>query len=223
MATRNVASEVTHLFRTKRVSEIRAYEKQIRQEAHEKSDSLRDLLGTRYKDLLKAADEISTIHEASTKHVRDALRDMATEAAHLRDVFQRQASQHIPNGDADQDRRRNVHEICEKLKHIVDSPEVLYACLEEEQIYEAAMRYGLAARNYREVKNSSGLEGAANRFAERRWKQVSVFKKQILSAAEKQLVTPGLSSDVYSKVVASLILLADDRDIIAILDGFFRR
>lgn len=221
LATGSVASEVSHLFRTKRVSEIRAYEQQIRQEAHEKSDSLRDLLGTRYKDLLKAADEMSIIHEASVKKVRDALRNMAKEAAQMRDVFQRQASEHTPDASKDLDRRRDVHQICEKLKHIVDSPEVLYACLEEGQIYDAAVRYGLAGRNYKEVKETSGLEGVANRFAERRWKQVSVFRQQILSAAEKRLVTPGLSSEVYAKVMASLILLTSDRDIVSILDGFF--
>lgn len=222
LTTGSVSSEVSLLFRTKRVSEIRKYESRIREEADEKSESLRDLLGTRYKDLLEAADQMAAIHEQSVSNVRDSLRDMTQTATSLRERLLRKgdrAANPVSVND-DLERRRGVHVVGSKLKHIVDSPEVLYACLESGEIYEAAVRYAKAACNYREVTSTSGLEGVANRFAERRWKQVEVFKKQILGAAEKKLVSPALDPQVYARVLASLIVLTGaDRDIVAILDG----
>lgn len=223
LSTGSVASEVSLLFRTKRVSEIRSIESKIREDAEEKSEALRELLGTRYKDLLQAADEMAAIRDASSGSVRDALRDMAKSASHLREHFLKKGGQDAncpaPVTD-DLERRKKVHVIGSKLKHIVDSPEVLYAHLESGNVYGAAVRYSLASCNYMELHNTPGLEGVANRFAERRWKQVQVFKDQILSAAEKKLVTPGLDSSVYSNVLASLVILAGkDRDILVVLDG----
>lgn len=211
------------LFRTKRVSEIRSIESKIREEAEEKSEALRELLGTRYRDLLQAADEMAIIRDASSTSVRDALRDMAKSASQLREHFLKKGGQDAtcpaPVTD-DLDRRKKVHVIGSKLKHIVDSPEVLYAHLESGDVYEAAVRYSLASCNYMELHNTPGLEGVANRFAEHRWKQVQVFKDQILSAAEKKLVTPGLDSSVYSSVLSSLLILSGkDRDILVVLDG----
>lgn len=219
LSTGSVASEVSLLFRTKRVSEIRAYEKQIRNEADDKSDSLRDLLGTRYRDLLRAADEMNAMRDASVEKVRDSLRDVATKATVLRDHFEKQASITPATAGGDLERRKGVHEIGGKLKHIVDSPEVLYACLESGEVYNAAKRFSLASTHYREVTETSGLEGVANRFAERRWKEVQVFKVQILSAAEKRLVTPGLKSQEYAEMLASLIVLTEEPDLVSLLNG----
>lgn len=120
----------------------------------------------------------------------------------------------------DLQRRRRVHIVGSMLKHIVDSPEVLYACLEQGQVYDAAVRYALADRNYRELGRTAGVEGVANRFAEGRWHQVQVFRNQILSAAEEKLVTRRLGSDTYGKAIAALIVLqGEKRDVVGCLDG----
>lgn len=211
------------LFRTKRVSEIRAIEAKIREEAEEKSDALHELLGTRYKDLLRAADEIAAIRDFSCDDVRDALQNMAQSASNLSQELLRKSGNDpscaVQSTD-DLDRRKQVHVVGSKLNFIVDSPEVLYACLESGDVYDAAVRYSLAATNYAQLRNTSGLEGDANRFAERRWRQVQVFREQILSAAEEKLVTPGLDSTLYSSVLAALIILAGrDCDIAANVDG----
>lgn len=223
LSTGSVASEVSMLFRTMRVSEIRGIESKIRHEAEDKSDSLRELLGTRYKDLLRAADEITTIRDASSTNVRDALRNMAKSATQLREHFAEKSGQD-PDSPApvtdDLARRKKVHVIGSKLKHIVDSPEVLYAHLEAGHVYEAAVRYFLASRNYHELKNTQGVEGVANRFAERRWDQVQVFKNQVLAAAEKKLITPGSDPVLYSKVLAALFIMSGkDRDVMTTVQG----
>lgn len=211
------------LFRTKRVSEIRAIESKIRDDAEEKSEALRELLGTRYKDLLRAADEIAAIRDFSCNDVRDALQNMAQSASKLRQELLKKGGKDpscaVQSTD-DLDRRKQLHVVASKLKFIVDSPEVLYACLEAGDVYDAAVRYSLAATGYTQLRNTSGLEGDANRFAERRWRQVEVFREQILSAAEKRLVSPGLDSTLYSSVLAALIILAgQDHDVVSNVDG----
>lgn len=219
----SVAAEVAHLFRTKRVSEIRAIESQVRADAEEKSEALRELLGTRYKDLLSAADEVLTVRDASAVTVRDALRGLARSATELRGRFLDKSAPGVAAavaGSEDLERRKNVHLVGSKLKHIVDSPEVLYACLESGSVYDAAVRYALAARNYHELCRTSGMEGVASRFAERRWNQVQVFRTQILAAAEAKLVVPGLGPKDYAHVFAALVILAGEtRDINGILTG----
>ncbi|KAI0563625.1 Conserved oligomeric Golgi complex subunit 1 [Gracilaria domingensis] len=220
LTTGSVPSEVTHLFRTKRVSDIRAFEAQIRNDAEDKSSALRDLLGTRYKDILNAADEMVSMRDASVRRVRDSLRDFTTSTNTLKQHFISKGNQNQSETiNDDLERRRGVHVVGSRLKHIVDSPEVLYANIESGEIYEAAVRYSLAFENYKQVTSTSGLEGVANRFAELQWKQVKGFKHQILEAAEKKLQESGHTAQEYARVFVSLILLSENRDIVAILDG----
>ncbi|PXF40767.1 Conserved oligomeric Golgi complex subunit 1 [Gracilariopsis chorda] len=221
LTTGSVPSQVTHLFRTRRVSEIRAYEAQIRSDAEEKSTALRDLLGTRYKDLLIAADEMISMKDASVIRVRDALVGFNASANALRERFLEKGHENKQTETVNDDleRRRSVHVVGSKLKHIVDSPEVLYANLESGEVYDAAVRYSLAHHNYQQVMNTTGLEGVANRFAELRWKQVHIFKDQILEAAEKRLQAAGHTFDEYARVFVSLMLLTENCDVLSILDG----
>eukprot|EP00178_Gracilaria_changii_P014238 TRINITY_DN40296_c0_g1_i1.p1 TRINITY_DN40296_c0_g1~~TRINITY_DN40296_c0_g1_i1.p1 ORF type:complete len:902 (-),score=124.95 TRINITY_DN40296_c0_g1_i1:5229-7934(-) len=220
LSTGSVSSEVTHLFRTKRVSEIRAFEAQVRSYADEKSSALRELLGTRYKDILNAADEMISMRNASVTRVRDALRDLTSSTQELEKYFISKGNEDkSETNNDDLERRRSVHVVGSRLKHIVDSPEALYANIESGEIYEAAVRYSLAFENYNQVTSTSGLEGVANRFAELQWKQVKGFKDQILEAAEKKLQEAGHTSLEYARVFVSLMLLSDNCDVVAILDG----
>lgn len=249
LTTGSVPSEVTHLFRTKRVSEIRAFESRIRVEADDKSESLRHLLGTRYRDLLSAADRISEMCDGANKSVRDALQTVYKTSEQLRDDLRArvtttsnsataidgdrevnldskvaivESSPVSPSSasDADLAQRRAVHAVGSRLKHIVDSPEVLYACLEAGELYEAAARYVTAQRNFNAIVDNPTRESAvASRFAQARWKLVSAFKAQIISAAERRLVTSGLDSRAYARVFAAIVLLqADQCDVVSIAE-----
>lgn len=226
LTTGSVPSEVTHLFRTKRVSDIRQFESRIRVEAEEKSESLRHLLGTRYRDLLLAADSISSMCDGATTSVRDALHTVCNTSAKLRDELNVRASpvspkthQHDRNivdpsssKDADLARRRSIHAVGSRLKHIVDSPEVLYAYLEAGELYEAACRFVIAQSNYNDIIDSpSDEETVASKFAHTRWRLVSSFKSQIVTAAEKRLVTSGLGVEDYARVFASIVLLKGEQ------------
>lgn len=219
LTTGAVSSEVSLLFRTKRVSQIRQIESNIRSDAEEKSHSLRLLLTTRYPDLLSAADEISTSRDAASHSVRDALRTLATSATALRTRFLHTATA-TPSPQAPDDlaRRKTVHAIGARLNHIVDSPEVLYAHLEAASAYDAAVRYALAERNFATLRDTTGLEGVANRFAQQRWRQVEAFRPRILAVADRRLVAPAEPPHVYARAVAALRILAEgDSDLLTVV------
>lgn len=234
LTTGSIPSEVSHLFRTKRVSDIRQFEAHIRNEAEEKSESLRQLLGTRYRDLLKAADQITNMCDTAAVSVCDALHTVSKTSVQLRNELNdraRSSGDHKLSGeksssestsatsDADLARRRAVHDVGFRLKHIVDSPEILYAYLEEDELYEAASRFVTTERNFRDLVDSPTDDAAvASRFAHARWRLVSPFRGQILATAERRLVTPGLDVNAYARIFAAIVLLSEHCDVVSVVE-----
>lgn len=229
LVTASVPSQVTHLFRTKRVSEIRQFEARIREEADDKTDALRQLLGTRYRDLLLATDRISRIRDASLFHIRDSLRSIAGTALSLGHELDTRPWTQLANpseptsptaADADLVRRRAIHTLGSRLKQIVDSPEILYAMLESGDLYDAAARFIAAKRNYHAVLETRFEEQRVTHdFLQSRWSLVSSFHTQILSSAERYLVNSELSISKHSHVLAAIIVLMDDCDVVSVVEG----
>lgn len=229
LVTASVPSQVTHLFRTKRVSEIRQFEARIREEADDKSDALRQLLGTRYRDLLLATDRISHIRDASIFHIRDSLRSIASTALSLGHELDTRPWTQLANpseptsptaADADLVRRRAIHTLGSRLKQIVDSPEVLYAMLESRDLYDAAARFIAAKRNYHAVLETRFEEQRVTHdFLQSRWSLVSSFHTQILSSAERYVVNSEISISEHSHVLAAIIVLMDGCDVVSVVEG----
>lgn len=227
--TASIPTQVTQLFRTKRVSEIRQFEARIREEADDKSDALRQLLGTRYRDLLLAADRIAHIRDASTFRIRDSLRSVAGTALALGQEldtrpWNQPADPSEPASptaaDADLVRRRGIHTLGSRLKHIVDSPEILYAMLESGDIYDATARFIEAKKNYTALQNTNSEEQrVAHDFLQSRWSLVASFRSQILSSAERYLATSELSTSEHSHVLAAIIVLMNDCDVVSVVEG----
>lgn len=215
MAEPSVAAEVGLLFRTKRVTEIRAVEASVRSDAEERAANLRQLLGTRYRDLLGAADSVAAARDAAQTGARDALARVAKDASSLRAAFLkagRGAGASSRGGDAagDLEERRGVSAIGGRLLCIVDSPEVLYACLESGEVFEGALRFAAAERAF------AALEPAVvSPFVRGRWERVNAFRPQILAAARARIAATGVSlEEVAGCFIADVVLGAgkDDAD-----------
>lgn len=212
----SVASEVSHLFRTRRVSEIRTIESSVRQEAEERAANLRNMLGTRYGDLLTAADAVRDARDAAQKEVHDALQGLAGSANKLRTGFlARSRSSSATSQVPEVERRRETSALGAKLLHIVDSPELLYAYLESAQIHDAMVRFKASERAYAELD-----KGVAPGFVSTRWRQVEVFRDQILDAAEGRLTQQGLSNDEYAGLFASAVVMAPSRNPVDVVSSF---
>lgn len=207
MAEPSVAAEVGLLFRTKRVTEIRAVEASVRSDAEERAANLRQLLGTRYRDLLGAADAIGAARDAAQTGARDALARVAADASGLRAAFLkagRAAGASPRGGDAagDLHERRDVSAIGGRLLCIVDSPEVLYACLEGGDVFEGALRFAAAERAF------AALDPAVvSAFVRGRWERVDAFRPQILTAARARIASTGASlEEVAGCFIADVVL-----------------
>lgn len=198
----SVAAEVTQLFRTRRVSEIRQIESRVRSDAEDKAEALRDLLGTRYKDLLSAADVVIATRDASRDRVTNALGSLARAATELRTEFLARGAYDAPLGDVE--RRRRVHAVGARLKHIVDSTEAVYAHLDAGRLYDAAARIAAAKRNF------DALGADAPRFAGAQWRAVAAFRAQVRAAAEERLVSERIDSTELAGVVGALVVLDGD-------------
>lgn len=216
----SVAAEVGQLFRTKRVSEIRQIESSVRSDAEERAGQLRSLLGTRYKDLLRAAEDVSAARHASQNAVQEALARVARDANSLRADFLTHSSTTQPRAhaspaaaagrdaaEADLARRRETSVLGGRLLHIVDSPEVLYACLEGDRVEEATVRFAASEKAHAELDQK-----VARAFARNRWNRVEAFRSQIVAAALAQVETQGLGADEYAGSFIALAVLSEEPD-----------
>lgn len=195
----SVATEVGHLFRTKRVQEIRAIESTIRADAEDRSGNLRTLLGTRYRDLLAASDAVAAAHSTSRDAVHDALSGVARDANVLRADFLHEKTS---DRGVRTEERQGVSVVGGRLLCIVDGPEVLYACLESGRVFEGATRFRAAERAFRALEG-----GVVNAFVKGRWERVEVFRGQILQAARARMGVKGVGvEDVAGCFVTEIVL-----------------
>jgi hypothetical protein len=212
----SVAAEVSQLFRTKRVSEIRAIEANIRAEAEDRAINLNTLLGTRYHDLLAAVDAVVAARDAAQRDVRDALAGAAADANRLRAEFlaRSRAAAAAPVAP-DLERRRETSAVGTSLLHIVDSPEILYACLEQGNVFGAAVRFVASEKAHAELDKN-----IAPAFAEGRWALVEAFRPQILAAARERIATRDLDTRDYADVMATVVLLTRNIDVLDVVSEF---
>jgi hypothetical protein len=211
MGEPSVAAEVGLLFRTKRVGEIRAIEAAVRADAEDRAANLRDLLGTRYRDLLAAADTTAAARDDARDAVRDALAGVARSANALRAAFlagRRGATAGAAPraGDlaGDLAARREVCAIGGRLLCLVDSPEVLYACLEGGKVHDAALRFCAA-----EAAHARLDPAVVSPFVRGRWARVDAFRPQILAAARERSADAGAPvEDVAACFIVEVVLAA---------------
>lgn len=217
-AGNSVANEVSQLFRTRRVSEIRSIESSVRAEAEELSVNLRTLLGTRYSDLLLAVDAVELARLQASERVRDAVAAVGSKANLLREEFLLRARSATAPTVPDIERRRETSNIGTNLLHVVDSPEFLHACLESGRVYDATVRFLSAEQAHMHLKTKQVAQG----FVSSRWMLVEGFRSQICALALEKLSQQNLSDEEYAGFLVSMIALTSANDVSVALDVFFR-
>lgn len=188
------------------MSEIRQVEADIRTQAEDKSLSLRQLLATRYHDLLLASDRISHMSQLASVKVQDSLETVSKRSTGLREqLLQRRAV--TPNVEPMED-RKHIGQVADMLKHVVDSPETLYAHLEAAEVFEAALCFAQAEKHYNKLIQLKPIQDVATRFVNLRWKAVETFRARILEEAYQTLNSQHHSPVVYVRVFSAILLLS---------------
>mmetsp|Transcript_12712 Transcript_12712/g.38979 ORF Transcript_12712/g.38979 Transcript_12712/m.38979 type:complete len:876 (+) Transcript_12712:248-2875(+) len=208
----SVAAEAAALFRTKRVAEIKKIEARLRTEAEEKNESLRTMLGTRYRDLIVAADEVTGM-EGKVHCVSNALKEVQKAAEllgqNLQNEYGEKAQEDVRSERTREFERQKVaHAVGSHLKYIVDTREHLFASLDGGKVYEASQRYAGAVQA-RQALEENPAANHAKKFMNLQWRGVQPFQMDIINAAKKSLRTPSLDVKVYFGALCALTTVTD--------------
>lgn len=121
------------VFRRLPVYEVKRVEAKMRAEALNKQSELRSMVGTRYRDLLTSASQITTLHSSSLR-LSSSLKEVGAACAN-------------PAVDVPEVEGEGVSELLPVAAHVkllLDAPEALYSHLAHHAFLNAAMLWLLA-------------------------------------------------------------------------------
>jgi len=126
-----IATERTDaLFQKRRIGDIRSIEKATLAQIEEKKNKLKGLVGESFKDVIRSADAILEMSQATRK----VLLDLKTLKTNLR--LRKDSKQDIDEGGDDY----GLYAMACRVKYLVDSHEVIWSCLDSGEFVEAARR-----------------------------------------------------------------------------------
>lgn len=202
------------LFRKHPVQEMRQYERLISVHLETHKQDVRTTIGERYPDLLQAASSIDAMYEAGVK-ARDAI-TKAEERSRLL-ALEKPTTAKAPEQLEEIEARQAVYQIASQLKLLVDTPELVWHCLENHQYLEAVRVYQRANLMYRRLMQSSApttlLEKKPVKVAllfpilPRQWETIAHLKQQIDDRARHELAMQDLSINSACACLAAISYL----------------
>ncbi|XP_013628190.1 PREDICTED: conserved oligomeric Golgi complex subunit 1-like [Brassica oleracea var. oleracea] len=206
------------LLRSKPMSEIRSVESATRKNIEDKKEELRQLVGTRYRDLIDSADSI--VHMKSLCESISA--NISSIHGNIRSLSSSSEAK-TPALAITDPARVNVYGIACRVKYLVDTPENIWGCLDESMFLEAAGRYMRAQHvqqrlvKLEEVDQSKLLANFP--LLEHQWQIVEGFKAQISQRSHERLLDPGLGLGDYVDALTA-VAVVDELDPKEVLELF---
>ncbi|KAH1038027.1 hypothetical protein J1N35_039770 [Gossypium stocksii] len=202
------------LFRTKPISEIRNVESATNKQIQDKKEELRQLVGTRYRDLIDSADSILQMKSASESissnisSIHNSIRSLSLSVLEAPSP----KLQTPPNPTT----RLRIYGIACRVKYLVDTPENIWGCLDESMFLEAAARYIRAKHVHSILMLPDGdldHNNIVSNFPllQHQWQIVESFKAQISQRSRERLLDRGLSVAAYADALAA-VAVTDDLD-----------
>ncbi|KAG4203515.1 hypothetical protein ERO13_A05G405500v2 [Gossypium hirsutum] len=202
------------LFRAKPISEIRNVESATNKQIQDKKEELRQLVGTRYRDLIDSADSILQMKSASESissnisSIHHSIRSLSISVLEAPSP----KLQTPPNPTT----RLRIYGIACRVKYLVDTPENIWGCLDESMFLEAAARYIRAKHVHSILILPDGDLDHINILSnfpllQHQWQIVESFKAQISQRSRERLLDRGLSVAAYADALAA-VAVTDDLD-----------
>ncbi|CAN7067975.1 unnamed protein product [Brassica rapa subsp. trilocularis] len=204
------------LFRAKPMSEIRNVESATRKNIEDKKEELRQLVGTRYRDLIDSADSI--VHMKSLCESISA--NISSIHGNIRSLSSSSSVAEAPTIANPNSVRVNVYGIACRVKYLVDTPENIWGCLDESMFLEAAGRYMRAQHVQQRLVKLEGCGGGEvdqskllEKFPllEHQWQIVESFKAQISQRSHERLLDQGLGLGAYVDALTA-VAVVDELD-----------
>lgn len=195
------------LFEVKTVPEVRQIEDKTRQDIETKKKQLRQLVGDSYRDLIESADKVLAVAQSCSSilaHVQDVQRGFSD------------LGRSITSADVLLEGKRDtltVHEqlygVGKRVKYLVDTPEMIWGCLDSKQYLEAARRFLRAQEVHTLLKKLFSME-ILSKFPliTHQWPLVLQFKSQLVGTVSSSLSTDAnLSTTQCADALAAVAAL----------------
>ncbi|BEJ01631.1 hypothetical protein CcaverHIS631_0603130 [Cutaneotrichosporon cavernicola] len=169
--------EPDDVFRRLPVHEVKRVEAKMRADALNKQSELRSMVGTRYRDLLTSASQITALHSSSLR-LSSSLKAVGTACAN--------PAVEVPEVEGE-----GVSELLPVAAHVkllLDTPEALYSLLAHHAFLNAAMLW-LLARIVKDGLNDmpEEVKGPYVALMQKQWEALLPFRGQIVSRATSAL------------------------------------
>mmetsp|Transcript_5197 Transcript_5197/g.19028 ORF Transcript_5197/g.19028 Transcript_5197/m.19028 type:complete len:1064 (+) Transcript_5197:324-3515(+) len=206
------------LFETRSVAEIREVEKRTRAGVNEKQEELKQLVGSSYRDLIRSADAIVTMKQSCSKIAEN----MKSMRAGLHSVHASSPSVERAVSEHDGLRTR-LFAVGARVKFIIDTPEKIWGCLDEQLLFDCADRYLNAYAVYSVLTSNDG-----NQYSDRlqyfpllkhQWPLVETFRPQIIKRSSQRLKENVLTADGVTNALGAGVLL-EGLDSLQVLSRF---
>lgn len=218
----DVLKSAEALFESKSVAEIREIEAATRRDIETKKQQLRQLVGDSYRDLIESADKIVAIAQncntilSNVVGIQDGFTALALSVS--------AANQAAPDKKDSLRKHEELQAIGSRVKYLVDTPEVIWGCLDSRQHLEAARRYLRAKEVHKLLRSQFGSDLLAKfPLLAHQWPLIAKFNKQITDNALSLLSSEqNLRMDLAADAIAAAACLQSSDSIAALqllLDG----
>ncbi|OMO77953.1 Vacuolar protein sorting-associated protein 51 [Corchorus capsularis] len=199
------------LFRSNPISEIRNVESATNKQIQDKKEELRQLVGTRYRDLIDSADSILQMKSASqsiSSNISSIHHSIRSLSLSVSEVPSPKLQSPNPNT------RLRIYAVACRVKYLVDTPENIWGCLDEYMFLEAAARYVRAKHVHSNLMlRNSDLDHnnilSNYPLLQHQWQIVESFKAQISQRSRERLLDRGLTVAAYADALAAVAVIDD--------------
>ncbi|WVQ78802.1 hypothetical protein IAT38_000893 [Cryptococcus sp. DSM 104549] len=200
--------EPDEVFRRLPVNEVKRVEAKMRSDALNKQSELRAMVGTRYRDLLTSATQITTLHSSSLR-LSEELKEISRSCIDPSDFNL------VTDGDGNASEASEGEDVVHMLpvaahmKLLLDAPEALYSYLAHHAYLNSAFLW-LITRVVKEGLSSmpDDANGAYLPLLQKQWETLLPFRNQIVQRASNAIRSRDkVDPKSTSETLVSIILL----------------
>ncbi|CAH4021526.1 unnamed protein product [Pieris brassicae] len=202
------------LFQTHSIAEIDQVQKKLQYEVERKREELRAMVGERYRDLIHAADTIEDM-KSTTANTITHISDMMGICKNLHDThligFKIQPGLEMKSYYL-QENVNPVHQICVQIKLLMEIPEKIWKCTNNNNFVQAAQLFIMA----RHINTGLQLQIGSNngttmqslqRLAHQQWNSIGDLSETIIDMCGQRLQDVDISVEIACSCLLGLYLL----------------
>ncbi|KAL1411795.1 hypothetical protein Q8F55_002762 [Vanrija albida] len=199
--------EPDDVFRRLPVGEVRRVEGKMRADALNKQSELRSMVGTRYRDLLTSASQITSLHSSSLR-LSSSLKTVAAACANPTELPPTDGASADKDEGEDED-VGSMLPVAAHLKLLLDAPEALYSYLAHHSYLNAAFLW-LLSRVVKEGLTAlpDDVKGPYVPLLQKQWEVLLPFRSQIVQRATSSLRSrEAVDTKTLSDTTLAIVLL----------------